>query len=120
MGGVAVIGWAAGGAALGALGRHALGLALPLGATLAVNLLGAALMGWLATRALGPRQRAFAMTGVCGGFTTFSAFGHEVAMLLPARPDAAAAYVAVSAALWVAGAWVGHMLGQGRAGPRHP
>lgn len=108
-----MIGWAGAGAALGALGRYALGLVLPLTATLVVNLVGAAAMGWLATRPLGPRARAFAMTGVCGGFTTFSAFGHEVALLAPARPAAAAGYVALSALLWLVGVWAGYRAGRG-------
>jgi CrcB protein len=78
------------GAALGACGRYGLGLWLnplwagfPLG-TLVVNALGglaigAALVG-LPTAAEG--WRLFAVTGVLGGFTTFSAFSAESLALL--------------------------------------
>jgi CrcB protein len=81
----------ASGAALGALGRWGAGLWLnarwpgfPLG-TLFVNLLGGLLMGaslvWLGERAH-DNLRLFVMTGVLGGFTTFSAFSAESLALL--------------------------------------
>lgn len=62
---------------------------LPLG-TLAVNLVGAAILGWLleALTRLGPdsgTRRALRLllgTGVCGGFTTYSAFATGAAELL--------------------------------------
>jgi fluoride exporter len=81
----------AGGAALGALLRWAAGLWLnprwhgfPLG-TLFVNAVGGLLIGvalvWLQAR---PNEylRLFALTGVLGGFTTFSAFSAESLVLL--------------------------------------
>ena len=81
----------AGGAAIGALCRWGAGLWLnarwsgfPLG-TLFVNLLGGLLIGaaivWLEAR---PHDtvRLFVMTGVLGGFTTFSAFSAESLTLL--------------------------------------
>jgi CrcB protein len=88
--------WSAGaavasGAAVGALCRWGAGLWLnarwagfPLG-TLFVNLLGGLLIGialvWLEVR---PHDslRLFVMTGVLGGFTTFSAFSAESLTLL--------------------------------------
>ena len=83
----------AGGAAIGALCRWGAGLWLnarwqgfPLG-TLFVNLLGGLLIGvalvWLEPR---PHDtlRLFVMTGVLGGFTTFSAFSAE-SLTLPER-----------------------------------
>ncbi|MCG3188313.1 MAG: putative fluoride ion transporter CrcB [Burkholderiaceae bacterium] len=81
----------AAGAAIGALGRWGAGVWLnarwpgfPLG-TLFVNLLGGLLMGvalvWLQEREYGA-LRLFAMTGVLGGFTTFSAFSAESLTLL--------------------------------------
>ena len=65
--------------ALGAGGSSALGV--PLG-TLAANGLGCfaagLLMSWLGTRTSGSELlAAFLMTGVLGGFTTFSAFSFE-------------------------------------------
>ncbi|HEX6019610.1 MAG TPA: CrcB family protein [Burkholderiaceae bacterium] len=81
----------AGGAAIGALGRWGAGVWLnarwagfPLG-TLFVNLFGGLLMGvalvWLQEREYGA-LRLFVMTGVLGGFTTFSAFSAESLTLL--------------------------------------
>ena len=56
--------------------------------TLAVNLVGALLIGIIATSsavAAGPPWvRPFAITGVLGGFTTFSAFAVETGSLLDA------------------------------------
>jgi CrcB protein len=90
------VAWAPGvavaaGAAIGALARWGAGLWLnarwqgfPLG-TLFVNLLGGLLIGmalvWFEVR---PHDtwRLFAMTGVLGGFTTFSAFSAESLLLL--------------------------------------
>ena len=81
------------GGGLGACLRWALSLALnpvshvvPLG-TLAVNLIGGYLIGvaaaWFAlNHALPPEWRLFAVTGVLGGFTTFSAFSNEVVSLI--------------------------------------
>lgn len=56
-------------------------------ATLTVNVLGCLLIGILATRLPGtgrPWLRPFLLTGVLGGFTTFSAFALETGVLLDA------------------------------------
>jgi CrcB protein len=81
------------GGALGTLARAALAHGLPHDpgawpwATFAVNLLGAFLLGWWATRLLrapdaDPRARPFLATGVCGGLTTFSTLQLELVTLL--------------------------------------
>ena len=94
-------------------------------ATLAVNVAGSLLIGVLAAlvaRRRGPLARVpaqlFLMTGFCGAFTTFSAFGLETLWLLQAgRPGMAVAYVACSVPLWLAAAWAGYRLAlQGRWG----
>lgn len=59
-------------------------LAFPWG-TLAVNLLGAFLLGALSARAAGPLWSGFWRTGVLGAFTTTSAFALE-AVALSGRP----------------------------------
>jgi CrcB protein len=81
------------GAGIGGGFRHAMNLAIsgPLGtqfphATLAVNVLGSFLMGVIAEyfafkSGLSEQWRLFLTTGILGGFTTFSAFSLEAALL---------------------------------------
>lgn len=83
----------AAGAAIGALGRHYVGLFMTrlLGAsfpwgTLTVNVLGAFLMGGLVAffahkGGMPPEVRGFLVVGLLGSFTTFSAFSMEATML---------------------------------------
>ena len=108
------------GGALGAALRWLAGLGVarlagpgfPL-ATLGVNVLGSFLMGAFAAlaarRGLG-HLAPFVMTGVLGGFTTFSAFSLEAVTLVErGRGGAAALYVGLSVGLSIAalalGAW---------------
>ena len=117
--------WVAFGSALGgaarywcasAIDRHPLGV-FPWG-ILAVNLLGSILIGLLATLAgpagrpfLGPAAQQLFMTGVLGGFTTFSAFSLLVLDLARGgRWEVAAAYVAATLLLCLAGVWLGSAL----------
>ncbi|CAN0652721.1 Fluoride-specific ion channel FluC [Nitratireductor aquimarinus] len=111
------------GGAVGASLRHLTGLAamrlLGLGfpwGTLTVNLVGSFVMGafieWLARRTgVSPELRLFMATGLLGGFTTFSAFSLDVAVLWERGEGlVAASYVLVSvcgaiAALF-AGLWL--------------
>ncbi len=81
-------------------------------ATLAANVLGAALIGYLAIRDLGARARALWMTGFCGGFTTFSLFSLEVVMLFERGMGIALGYGAVSLVLWLGAVWAGVVLGR--------
>lgn len=96
------------GGALGSVARYALGVALrpassaswPWG-TLTVNVAGSLVIGvlfaWFATRPVSDATRVGLITGVLGGFTTFSAFSIETLELLRAAgPGAAAGYVAVT------------------------
>lgn len=67
------------------LAARLLGTNFPYG-TLAINVLGSAaaglLAGWFAARYdPGQHWRLFLITGIAGGFTTFSAFSLEVALL---------------------------------------
>lgn len=110
------------GGALGATARYGLGVGFgrlaPAAqwpwATFAANLSGGLLMGllagWLAQRGgAGQEQiRLFAAVGVLGGFTTFSAFSLETALMIErGRLGPAAAYVGLSVAGAVAALFVG-------------
>ncbi|HAJ91862.1 MAG TPA: fluoride efflux transporter CrcB [Gammaproteobacteria bacterium] len=110
----------AAGGAVGALLRYwtstavhsRLGTAFPYG-TLAVNVLGSLLMGflyiWLIERmAAGPALRAFLLIGVLGAFTTFSTFSMETLNLMEAgHPGKALANMLVSVIVCVASAGLG-------------
>lgn len=88
------------------------GSAFPYG-ILAINILGSTAMGllagWLAFRAeVLPDVRLFLATGVLGGFTTFSAFSLDTALLMERGETlAAAVYVAGSVVLSVLGLFIG-------------
>jgi CrcB protein len=99
----------AAGGALGAVARWAIGGWVlhrtsgdfPWG-TLVVNLIGCLVAGVLAGLivrhdAFSPNARLFLMTGILGGFTTFSAFGVDTAYLLKRQEYVAAlGYVTMS------------------------
>jgi CrcB protein len=80
-------------------------------ATLVVNVLGSFLMGLLAASLLERgegRLAPFLLTGVLGGFTTFSAFSLDAVRLWErGEATAAAGYVAVSVVLSIAGLALG-------------
>lgn len=84
--------------------------------TLFVNVTGsfaigfyAALTGPKGRLAAGPIQRQFVMTGICGGYTTFSMFSLETLRLLHDGNSRAAAFnVALSVIAWLAAVWLGY------------
>jgi fluoride exporter len=117
--------WIALGAGLGGVLRYwCSGVAARLGAetfpwgTLFINVLGSSFIGFFATfsgpegRALvAPNTRLFVMTGVCGGYTTFSTFSLETLRLMQDREwGYAALNVAASVGLCLLGVWLGHQL----------
>jgi CrcB protein len=121
MAGVGAIMAVAAGGAIGSVARFVigrwvgatLGPAFPWG-TLAVNVLGGVAMGVLAVLLLermpagAARWAPFAMTGVLGGFTTFSAFALDAVTLIERGEAARAAlYVAASVGFSVGGLWLG-------------
>ncbi|MGR3485763.1 MAG: fluoride efflux transporter FluC [Paracoccaceae bacterium] len=95
------------GGALGAGARGALGLWLPgPWTTLAVNVAGCFAIGLLWS-SLG-RAHPFLVTGLLGGFTTFSAFSLDALRLLDeGRTATALSYVAASVALSLAAVALG-------------
>ena len=110
----------AAGGAIGALLRYwtstavhsRLGSGFPYG-TLAVNVTGSLLMGflyiWLIDRlAVGPALRAFLLIGMLGAFTTFSTFSMETLNLLESgQPGKALANMLLSVCVCIAAAAVG-------------
>jgi fluoride exporter len=74
----------------------------------------AALVGPGGRLMAGPIQRHFFMTGLFGGYTTFSIFSLETIRLLETgRPGTASLVVALSLAGWMAAVWVGYTIGRG-------
>lgn len=111
------------GGGMGAVARHlvgqqalrALGPGWPYG-TFAVNVVGGLLMGllagWLAQKGGANQMRwsYFLGVGVLGGFTTFSAFSLDAALMLERKAYApAAAYVLSSVVLSIAALFLGLM-----------
>jgi CrcB protein len=108
------------GAGLGGAMRHGvnvaalrlLGAGFPWG-TLAINVTGSFVMGLVAEyfalkSGLSPQWRLFLTTGILGGFTTFSAFSLEVALLYErGELMAAGLYVLGSVVLAVVGLFAG-------------
>lgn len=90
------------------------GIAFPW-STLIINIAGSTVMGLIAgyltlkaTEAWALGARLFLMTGVLGGFTTFSAFSLDAAVLWErGQASEAAAYVVGSVALSIAGLFAG-------------
>lgn len=98
---------------------HLLGSSFPFG-TLAVNVVGSIVMGIAAVAMMERfpgswgRFSPFLMTGVLGGFTTFSAFSLDALYLIErGRNMAAAAYVGGSVLVSIAGLWIGLALARG-------
>jgi fluoride exporter len=108
------------GAGIGGALRHGinvaavrlLGYGFPFG-TLIVNIVGSFLMGVLAgyfafRPGVGQHMRLFLTTGILGGFTTFSAFSLDAALLIERHAYAlAAGYVAGSVAASLAALFFG-------------
>lgn len=109
------------GGALGSMARYGAGLAAARmapgagwpWATFGVNVVGGLLMGilvgWLAHRnEAGEGIRLFAAVGLLGGFTTFSAFSLETALMIQRRDYVAAAlYVGLSVVTALAALFAG-------------
>lgn len=86
----------------------------PLG-TLVVNVTGSFLIGLFAgmfRSGASTTSRAFLMTGICGGYTTFSSFSLQNLQLLEnGNYYYAAVNTALSLLLCMVGVWVGYIFG---------
>lgn len=113
------------GGAIGAAARYGAGVAvvrltghngIPLG-VLSVNIVGSFLMGVFVVAAAHKgltHWAPFVMTGILGGFTTFSAFSLEAITLYErGATGQAVAYVALSVALSIAGLALGLWMARG-------
>ncbi len=114
--------YVAAGCVIGSVARYLVSLAmqmipgLPWG-TLFVNVTGSFLIGFYGTLS-GPdgrlfasaQQRQFVMTGICGGYTTFSSFSLETFRLLHSGDrKSALIYIVVSVVGWLLAVWLGHI-----------
>ena len=108
------------GGALGSVARALVGWAMPAGrlpwGTIAINVAGSLLIGWLMGK-MSPlsadnlRVHSFAVVGFCGGFTTFSAFSWQTfEQLQQGRWAAAAVHVFLSVTLCLATTGLGWRL----------
>ena len=105
---------------LGGLVAHKFGESFPFG-TLAVNIAGSFIIGFLGALAssegrLAPQTRIvttqFFITGVCGGFTTFSSFSLQTLNLLrDGEWFYAGGNILLSVVLCLVAVWLGFMLG---------
>jgi CrcB protein len=116
--------WVALGSALGGVGRFALSIAIAerVGglfpwATLIVNVTGSFVIGLFGTLTgpdgrflAGDSARLFVMVGLCGGYTTFSAFSLQTLDLMRLGDwPRATGYIVASVALCLLGVWLGHI-----------
>jgi CrcB protein len=100
----------------GVIVRH-VGETFPWG-TLLVNVSGSFAIGFFATYTgtegrwlVSPSFRTFFMIGVCGGYTTFSAFSLQtLAQLQDGEWFRAGANIVLSVLLCLLGVWLGHLL----------
>ena len=86
--------------------------------TMFVNVTGSFIIGFYAALTgpdgrlfVSPRQRQFVMVGICGGYTTFSAFSLETLRLVQSGNIQAAFFnLSVSVIGWLTAVWLGHVL----------
>ncbi len=108
------------GGLLGAVARYGVGVALPHAAgsfplgTVAINVVGGFLIGLIIDAvAARPLLRPFAVTGILGGFTTFSTYAVDTEQLLAAgRLATAGAYLVGTLVGALVATWLGLALGR--------
>lgn len=123
---VPMVVWVASGSALGAMARWGAGQLFDSAAaasfpwlTLGINVVGSVIIGLYAALTgvdgrliVSAAHRHFVMTGICGGFTTFSLFTAEV-LTSAARGDywLVGSIILVSVPAWLLGVWLGYSIG---------
>lgn len=117
--------WVMAGGAIGTLSRYLISLwALPVSTqlpwgTIVINVTGSFIIGFFGTLTLATGKfpvsenlRLFVMVGICGGYTTFSAFSLQTLDLMRAGAMGRAAInVVASVLLCLAAVAAGHLLG---------
>jgi fluoride exporter len=117
--------WVAFGGALGTSGRYwlsgvvagTIGETFPWG-TLIINVTGSFVIGFFATLTgpdgrvfVGSTGRQFVMTGICGGYTTFSSFSLQTLNLINDGEWLwAGGNIGLSVALCLLAVWLGHLI----------
>lgn len=100
---------------VGGVAQRLLDTTFPIG-TLIINVTGSLLLGLIVrygvgTQTLTPETRALLTVGLCGGYTTFSSFSYETAVLLEdGEWMRAALYVGGSVLLSLVGMFLGFAL----------
>jgi fluoride exporter len=118
--------WIALGGALGSIARHwcnglastLFGAGFPWG-TLLVNVIGSVVIGFAAATMhdggrfpAGNDARIFVLVGLCGGYTTFSAFSLQTLTLIQGGQWLpAAGNIGLSVVLCLVGVWIGYIAG---------
>jgi CrcB protein len=103
--------------------QHRFGDAFPWG-TLLINITGSLLLGFIiryaiATPSVSLELRLMLTTGFCGGYTTFSAYSYETALMLESGDyGRAALYSLGSVALGLLATFAGFMLARALVGVR--
>lgn len=107
------------GSCIGGIARYLLSMAISSRAgalfpyaTLAINIIGCLViglvLGWNEKAVLSAEWRLFLATGICGGFTTFSAFSYETLVLIrDGQVTSALIYVGISVVLGLSATWLG-------------
>ncbi len=99
---------------LGGVVQRWMGSALPVG-TLLINITGSFLLGAIIRFAvdsalISPEARAFLTIGLCGGYTTFSTFSYETAVMIEdGEWGRATLYVVASVVVSLVATFVGFM-----------
>lgn len=107
------------GGALGSMARYAgylvyRGTSFPV-VTFSINIIGSLVigmvMGWCLKHENSGSWKLFLATGICGGFTTFSAFSFEnLSLLQNGKVLLSMLYIVSSVVLGIAAAWLGYKI----------